>query len=418
MSKYRIFFKNKGVINGVWLYVLQFFNTVIPLITIPYITRILTPYNYGEFSSALNLTSYFLVIVEYGFNWSGARKIAIAKNKEDITKIYSSIFFARLFLMFISFILLFLLSLILKIPTRQYYCMLILFLMIIGTSIQQIGLFQGLQRMKFISIVTVTIRTIATIMTFIFINKSDQVIGYTFLYSISFLILGIICMIYTHSFLRIKIKFPGLKVIFIELKDGWYLFLSSGMGKVFAGIGITALQFFSTKQEVGAYSAIQKIPQMMIIAYTPFSQAIFPIMSKKIAENDINITKMVGKVIGILMPILLIMIISMAIFSNSIVTLAFGKAYSDYSILLIPLIIWASLSIINNLLGTQILVASGKTQIYSKLFVTSMIVMIACTLVLCKLYGGFGVALASMLGEGLLTFLLYLYIYKKGIKND
>ncbi|MFS1350600.1 oligosaccharide flippase family protein [Enterococcus faecium] len=78
--------------NGVWLYVLQFFNTVIPLITIPYITRILTPYNYGEFSSALNLTSYFLVIVEYGFNWSGARKIAIAKNKEDITKIYSSIF--------------------------------------------------------------------------------------------------------------------------------------------------------------------------------------------------------------------------------------------------------------------------------------------------------------------------------------
>ncbi|AUJ67809.1 hypothetical protein CUS38_03905 [Enterococcus faecium] len=127
---------------------------------------------------------------------------------------------------------------------------------------------------------------------------------------------------------------------------------------------------------------------------------------------------MVGKVIGILMPILLIMIISIAIFSNSIVTLAFGKAYSDYSILLIPLIIWASLSIINNLLGTQILVASGKTQIYSKLFVTSMIVMIACTLVLCKLYGGFGVALASMLGEGLLTFLLYLYIYKKGIKND
>lgn len=53
--------------NGMWLFILQIFNTVVPLLTLPYITRVLGTSNYGVFSLSLNWVTYFQVIVEYGF---------------------------------------------------------------------------------------------------------------------------------------------------------------------------------------------------------------------------------------------------------------------------------------------------------------------------------------------------------------
>lgn len=418
MNKLAVLLSRKGVKNGIWLYVLQFFNTVIPLVTLPYITRVLSPYNYGVFSSALNLMSYFLVLVEYGFNWSGARKIAIAESKEEVSEIYSSIFFSRLFLLVVSFALMIVVGAISNINVTQYYCMLFLFLMIIGTSVQQIGLFQGLQKMEFVTIVTVIIRAIGTILIFWIIKDSNQVVMYSFLYSFSFLILGFICMYYVRNSLGVRLYYVGVKRIVTELKDGWYLFLSSGMGKVFSGIGITILQIYASKQEVGAYAAIQKIPQMIIIAYTPLSQAVFPIFSKKINEGSIDIKHLVKRIFIILIPLLVMLNIFMTIFNKSIVTLAFGSEYSTYSLLLIPLVAWSTFSIINNLLGTQILVASGQSELYSKLFMGSMAIMIGLTFTLCHFFAGIGVAYASLIGEIILTAALYLNIYIKGINDD
>lgn len=59
--------KSKVLVNSAWLIVLQVFNTVVPLLTLPYITRVLGTSNYGVFSLALNWITYFQVIVEYGF---------------------------------------------------------------------------------------------------------------------------------------------------------------------------------------------------------------------------------------------------------------------------------------------------------------------------------------------------------------
>lgn len=67
-------FKSKVLANSAWLIVLQVFNTIVPLLTLPYITRVLGTSNYGVFSLALNWVTYFQVIVEYGFGFTGARK--------------------------------------------------------------------------------------------------------------------------------------------------------------------------------------------------------------------------------------------------------------------------------------------------------------------------------------------------------
>ena len=97
--------KNKIFKNGIWLMLMQVFNTIVPLVTVPFVTRALTPSGYGQFSSALNIILYCQVIVEYGFQLSGTRRIAIARDPREIEKTYNLILFSRLFLLLISGIL-------------------------------------------------------------------------------------------------------------------------------------------------------------------------------------------------------------------------------------------------------------------------------------------------------------------------
>lgn len=72
---------SKLIKNGFWLFVLQVFNTVVPMFTLPYITRILGPSGYGDFSLALNWILYLQVIVEYGFGYWGPERLRLVEGK-------------------------------------------------------------------------------------------------------------------------------------------------------------------------------------------------------------------------------------------------------------------------------------------------------------------------------------------------
>ena len=77
LERIRGLVERPSVKNGMWMYLLQLFNTVIPLLTLPYVTRILGRDGYGLFSIALNFVGYLQVVVEYGFGMSATRKVAV-----------------------------------------------------------------------------------------------------------------------------------------------------------------------------------------------------------------------------------------------------------------------------------------------------------------------------------------------------
>ena len=120
--------KSKVLANSAWLIILQVFNTIVPLLTLPYITRVLGASNYGVFSLALNWVTYFQVIVEYGFGFTGARKVSI-HGDEGLQELYNRIITARIFLLFGTFLTMNILSAVLRVSRAQYICMNILFLL-------------------------------------------------------------------------------------------------------------------------------------------------------------------------------------------------------------------------------------------------------------------------------------------------
>ncbi|SHK76127.1 flippase [Desulforamulus aeronauticus] len=409
INRLKQMFQSTLLKNGLWLYALQFFQVVIPLITLPYITRVLGAEKYGAFCIALNIIAYFEVVVEYGFNLSGSRKVALA-NKKDIDGIYSSIMLAKGLLCLLSFIGMGIFLFFFDYTLQQQKYMLILFLLVCGIAIQQTWLFQGLQKMKFITISTVIARTLSVIAIFCFVKTENDISLYCLLYSSTHIISGVISAIISRVCFNVKFRFVGFCCILSELKDGLSLFLTSAMSKVMTGIGVTILGFVATETDVGIYSAIQKIPLIMIVAYRPIGQILYPYISKQFSVNYKNGISVVIKafiIVGVVFGLLCLIIMVNA---QSIVSIMFGKEYLSELNCIYPLTIWSLLSIINNVIGIQTLVASGYKKQYTQAFTISAVSVLIFNVLFGIKYSIYGVAYATLASEVILTLCMLFYL--------
>lgn len=397
--------------NGFWLFLLQLFNMVVPLLTIPYVTRVLGASNYGIFSLALNWITYIQVIVEYGFAFTGAMKVSINDNIE-LQSLFSRIITARIILMVLTYCIFIIVGYIIHINPEMFICINILFIIIFGIACQLNWLFQGKQDMKLITFINAVARSVSVMLVFLLVKDSQQIYIYCYCYALTFLLTGILGIIVANQKYKLKFRFSSLNEAFDELKDGWHLFISQAMARIFSGFGITVLGIFSTTDIVGVYSAIYKIPFVIILFFNPISQAIYPHMTICFNKSLHLARTSIMKIIKLIIPVFIFFSIIIIGFRKEIVDLAFGKEYSIYSGIIIPLMIWVILSIVNNFLGIQILIASGNSKIYSRVFCISSLGNIIFNITLALFFNIYGVAVAAPLGE----FLLFLLLQKETCK--
>lgn len=420
-NKIKSLIKSKIFKNSIWLTILQVVNTVIPFITIPYITRVLGTSVYGNFSITLNWILYFQVLVEFGFGLSGSRKVAIAKDDKEIGIIFNNIISARIVLLSISFILMNIISLLFGFDKKMYVSMLLLFIMIIGTTFQLTWLFQGKQDMKFITIINVVSRMISIILIFLFVKNENDLYLYCILYSITLFLSSLISLIVAKKNYNLKFKFAKYKDVINEINEAKYLFVSSAMTKIFSGFGITVLGIFSSSNIVGIYSAIYKIPYILTMFFSPISQALYPFCSLEY-KKDFN--SGVKKVKSVFLPVFLLFLIPsllIILFRDFTVRIVFGPEYSNYSFVMIPLVLQFLFAIINNFVGIQMLVASKHQKEYTKAFSIGCLAIVICNFLLGYYFSIYGVGIAALLGEFVLFVALMIQfkkIYNKEKKND
>lgn len=399
-------------INSFWMLVLKVFSTVLPMVSLPYVTRILSKESYGEFAVALNIVAYMQTAVEYGFTLTGAKKIATKQYKDEHNYLHTTIFLSRIALCTLAGIIALFIIWAKRDSPTICACIMILFMYVISVVFQQNWYYQGIQQMKTIAIINIISSMASFVLIFLFVKKENDVYLYSFLYVINYIISGFAG--YVVAKVKFKLKFirVGFKAVFQELKDGWYLFLSSSFTKVFGGIGITCLGIYCLEGEVASYAAISKIPTVITLTYSAFSQSLYPKMCESFSKSEKDGIRTAIK-FGI--PITMIFVVPcmlIAMLNRILVYIAFGVQYVNDSRILIPLMIWTVLGLINNLLGIQVLVASGHEKQYSKAFVLSGILMILITICFIRIAGGMGAALAAMTAEGILTILLLYYCYK------
>lgn len=405
IQKLKELLHKKSVQNGAWMYALQFFNMVVPLLTLPYITRVLGSSMYGTFSTALNIVSYLQVVVEYGFIMSATRKVAISGTK-DLNKTFTTVVLGRVLLL-VACILISMGYIFLNIKNKSLcFSFLILLICLLGVCVQMNWLFQGMQEMKYISIVNVVARSVSTALIFIFVKSTSDLYLYCLLYSVSPFLSGFIGLFLAkkkYALHFIKISF---KDVLEELKDGFYVFTTQLSAKVFGAIGITFLGIFASSSVVGIYSAIQKIPNVLILLWSPIDQVIYPITSKHYKNGFNEGQKFVKWARKKILPLFIVLAAIIAVFSKPVVQILYGSEYSPFFYWLLPLLAWLIVSIDNNFWGVQNLLGSGHDKEYGEAFQIGVVATIVLNLLFIWLWGGMGAAIAPLVSELVLNILL------------
>ncbi len=337
--------------------IIQILNYVMPFITLPYLARVLSVEKFGLIFLAQAIMDYFSRFVDFGFNQSGVRELAINRdNQKKVNEIFNSIFAVKLGLLTISFLILSAVIFSFEKFRNDYLIYYFTFLTVIGNVLLSSWFFQGMEKMKFITIFNVLTRTISLCCIFLFVkNQSDYILVPLF-NSLGLLVAGIVSFIIILKKFNVKFYIPVLQNCVEKFKASCEYFLSSISIGLYQSTNAFFLGLCVSTTMVAYYVSAQKIYLAIYFMYYPFYNAFFPYMSK---NKDIKFFK---KVFKILIIFSLGLAAFLLLFAKPIITIFYGEQMLEsYKILKIFAII-VPFHILADIMSFPLLGAFGYTK--------------------------------------------------------
>jgi len=405
--------------NATALYIIQFANYILPLITVPYVVRVLTPTGYGLVAFGQSFIGYFIVFIEYGFSYSATRKISVTRHDPmTVSQTVFSVLGAKLLLCLIGFLVLLLLINLVPVLRQNRILLIILYLAALGNVMFPTWLFQGMERMVNISVINLLIRLLVTVGIFTLIKRPEDYLLYAALSSLGAIFagtLGIYCAFYYFDLL---ICLPSWQGIYEVLNEGWTLFLAQASVSLYTVGNPFILGLLTTTSIVGYYSAAEKIVRAIVGLLNPISQAVYPRFSKIAIESRTRMVFWIRKLFYFMGSIGLFLTIILFIMAPIIVKIILGVDYKS-SVKVIQ--IMAALPFIvsfSNVLGIQVMLPLDKDKIYTMLLFLGGIINIIIALILVPIYHQYGMAIAVLLSEVFITLSQLFYCYRSNLLVD
>jgi PST family polysaccharide transporter len=410
-SKQKIFFNFMSVSS------VRMANYLFPLITIPYVVRVIGPDNYGNINFASTLIGYFVIFINYSFLYSATRDIARIKgNKNEINKVFSSVITAKLSLFIISTIVFLVLFLFVDILIENQSLYIFTYAMVIGIILFPDWYFIGTGELWQLSMFNLIVKILFTGLIFIFIQNKEDYIMFPLSISIGQIAAGGLALWYVVKHDKIDFRLSTWKETKNILTKGLPIFLSLVFVSIYSLTNITLLGFMSTNSNVGYFSAATKVVSMVItIVVSSLGMAMYPVYATKFDGTELKERiKMIQKNI-ILVSILTIPIsIIILLFADSIITIIFG---SEFIAAVSPLKIIAILPIVfglSNILVVQTMFVLKMEKEFMAISIIGVIVSIILNLFMIPIYSINGAAFTWLVVELLVTFISYIVLRRRG----
>ena len=313
--------------NFGYLTLLQIAGYVFPLITMPYLARVIGVDGFGKIAFASVVVVWFQTIADWGFNLSATRDVAQnKKNKEKVSEIFSNVLWARCFLTLLSGLFLAIIVSIVPYLRENAAIIFVTFLLVPGHILFPDWFFQALEKMKYTTIFNLLIKLLFTVAVFIFIKDKDDYIIQPLLNTIGFLICGVGARYIILKNWGYTIYKPRWKDIVKTIKDSTDVFLNNLMPNFYNSFSVMLLGFFGGSSANGIYNGGDKFPSILNQFLSILSRAFYPFLSRRSDKHSFYAKLNIG--ISLLGAIFLIVISPWLIrfmvgeeFENSIVVM-------------------------------------------------------------------------------------------------
>ena len=336
-------------------------NYIFPLITYPYVSRVLGVTNIGVYNFVDSIINYFLMFSTLGIGIVGIREIAKNKDsKNALQDAFSKLFTINTISTTIALVVLLILMHTIPKLEENYELMWIGVLKLIFNYLLIEWFFKGVEDFKYVTNRTIVVKAIYVVLVFIFVKETSDVVTYYFLLSSTIVVSGIINVIYARKYITFRFSFSSLSEYTKSLCIiGVYSVLTS----LYTTFNVAYLGFVSTDGEVGFYTTSTKIHQIILMAFTAVTGVLMPRMASILAQKKYNEYKnLIKRSIFVLLIFAIPCVTIIELFAPEIIKIIAGSGYEGA---VLPLRIIAPLVLIigfEQVLINQSLMPMGKDK--------------------------------------------------------
>ncbi|HDL8577228.1 TPA: flippase [Yersinia enterocolitica] len=395
------------------LLLLQGSNYIIPLLTLPYLTRVLGVEGFGVYSLTLSLAQYFVILIDFGFNLSASKKIAEHQDDpEYISKIFFETLISKSILCLVSIVIV-----VLLLATNSHAViqreLIYTVLMLIGTTLMPVWFFQGIEKLSIVTNLMIVAKLSMLPLFFIFVDNDADVKYAVMIQSSMNLVAGIIAIIYIYRKKLVRVvDFSNLRVSY-TLKDSFPIFCATLSISLYTMSTTIIIGIFSNVYEVSIFTAADRVKGAILGVFLVLGNAFYPRINSLLVNKKEEAYALIKKIFywqGALCIIITIFVIA---FSKLITRIMFGHEYSEVSTLLILFSPVYLLVIQSTVLGNYILLPHGHKTSYTILPMVSAVIHILLCAYLASKYGAWGGVLSIIVIETLSFICLILILKRK-----
>lgn len=395
-SKYKQSEDAKGLTETfLSLSLLQVATYIFPLFTIPYLARVIGVEKMGLIAFAAAVTIYFQTVVDWGFNFSAARDTARNKNNnKSVSEIYSNVMTSKA-LLTVACLLIFV-PLVYLVPVfyENRWLLFATYLYIPCSLFIQEWLFQGLEKMRYFTILNICTRFLFTAAIFIFIQDENDYILQPILNAGGNLCIGIASLWIIRKKLAIRFYRPKMKIVIQSIKSSTDIFINQLMPNLYNSFSVMLLGFFGGQVANGKLEGGTKFINMFNQFMSVISRTFFPFLSRRIDKHHIYAKWNI--IIASSISVLLI------IFAPLIVKIFLTEEFHDSIIVLQIMAISVLFLTLSSVYGTNYLIVQNKERILRRITVISSLVGFAMAVPMVYFCGFIGAAITITVTRGLL----------------
>ncbi len=277
--------KERLLSNFFSLVSLQGINYILPLVTLPYLVRVLGVEYFGLLAFATAMVAYFKVITDYGFNLTATREISIHReDKEKVVEIFSSIMTIKFILMIVSFILMSILIFSFEKFSEYWFVYFLTFGTVIGQVLFPVWFFQGMERMKYITYLNILAKSIFTVAIFIFVQDQSDFYIVPILTSVGFIIAGVWSLVLIKKEFEVRFEYQSIFVIKNYFRNSWNVFLVELLPNLYNNFSTFFLGFFVSMEIVGYYALATKLIDVLNSFIYVIRNVTYPYLVKNISK--------------------------------------------------------------------------------------------------------------------------------------
>lgn len=370
--------KSRVLGNTAMLYVMTVAKLLLPLLTLPYLTRVLSKEGYATVSYVKSCMTYVQLIVDFGFILSSVRDIASAEgNSDEIGSITGNTFLSKLILSAAAGAVLAIMCAFIEVLRRNILFVILSFISVAITVFLADFLFRGIEKMHYVTVIFVTSKSISTALTFALVSSDADILWIPALDIVANASAVLISFLVIKR-LQIKIRTSGFLDCLSMIKDSFLYFLSSIATTAFSALNtlIVGIRMGDDLAAVANWSVCLTVISAIQNLYAPICNGIYPHMIKEKSLGFIH------KILAIFMPIVTLGCVFSYFMARVALIVVGGEEYADaYPLLrwLIPILFF---SFPAQIYGWPTLGAIGKVRETTASTVIAASVQVAGLLIL------------------------------------